>query len=60
MPQGIYEVDCEKEKARYEAYRELRRTLGQTMEEDADDNEAVAALQEAAPAPDTNLRSKYY
>jgi len=56
MPKGIIAIDYDKEKARYDAFKKLRETLGKTKDTDA--GETAILLKEAAPAPDYSVWQK--
>ena len=58
MPDSIYNIDYDAQKARYDAYNELRKTLGDTLKKNADDSEALAALKENEPHPDYRIWQK--
>ena len=49
MPDSIYNIDYNEQKARYDAYNELRKTLGDTIKKGTDESEALAALKESEP-----------
>ena len=58
IPDSIYNIDYNAQKARYDAYNELRKTLGDTLKKDPDDSEALAALRESEPHPDYRIWQK--
>ena len=58
MPDNIYNIDYDAQRARYDAYNELRKTLGETLKKDPNDSEALAALKESEPHPDYRIWQK--
>lgn len=58
MPEGIYNIDYDAEKKRYDDYNELRRSLGDTLKNDPNDSEALASLKESEPHPDYRIWQK--
>ena len=58
IPDNIYNIDYNVQKARYDAYNELRKTLGDTLKKDPNDSEALAALRESEPHPDYRIWQK--
>ena len=58
IPDSIYNIDYNAQKARYDAYNELRRILGDTLKKDPNDSEALAALKESEPHPDYRIWQK--
>ena len=58
MPEGIYSIDYDEEKGRYDDYNELRKALGETLKKDPDDSEALAVLRESAPDPNYRIWQK--
>ena len=58
IPDSIYNIDYNAQKARYDAYNELRKTLGDTLKKDPNDSEALAALRESEPHPDYRIWQK--
>ncbi len=58
IPDSIYNIDYNAQKARYDAYNELRKTLSETLKKDPDDSEALAALKESEPHPDYRIWQK--
>ena len=58
MPDNIYNIDYNAQKARYDAYNELRKTLGDTLKKDPNDSEALTALKESEPHPDYRIWQK--
>ena len=58
IPDSIYNIDYNAQKARYDAYNELRKTLGDTLKKDPNDSEALAALRGSEPHPDYRIWQK--
>ncbi len=58
MPEDIYNIDYNGEKERYDDYNELRRTLGDTLKQNADDSEALTVLRESEPDPNYRIWQK--
>ena len=58
MPEGIYNIDYDAQKARYDAYNELRKALGDTIKKGTDESEALATLKESEPHPDYRIWQK--
>lgn len=58
MPDSIYNIDYDAQKARYDAYNELRKTLSETIKKGDNDSETLAALKENEPHPDYRIWQK--
>lgn len=58
MPEGIYNINYDDEKKRYDDYNELRKSLGGTLKKDSNDSEALAALKQNEPNPNYRIWQK--